>query len=124
MVDLASVIRPGDAIIWGQACAEPQTLLEALVAQRAALGGVGCFLGASYSGLLKPEHADHLRLSSYGGIGSNRALADAGVLEIAPLPYSQLGPLIRSGAIRADVVMVQVSPPDSRGRHSLGLAAD
>ena len=36
MVDLSSVVRPGDGIIWGQACAEPQTLVEALVAQRAA----------------------------------------------------------------------------------------
>ena len=27
MVDLASVVRPGDGIICGQACAEPQTLL-------------------------------------------------------------------------------------------------
>jgi acyl-CoA hydrolase len=124
MVDLRSVIRPGDAIIWGQACAEPQTLVEALVSQRAALGGVGCFLGSSYSGIVKPGHADHLRLSSYCGIGTNRALIDAGVLDVLPVPYSQLGPLIRSGSIRADVVMIQVSPPNQRGEYSLGLAAD
>jgi acyl-CoA hydrolase len=124
MVDLASVIRPGDSILWGQACAEPQTLVEALVSQRAKFGAVGCFLGSSYSGIVKPEHADHLNLSSYCGIGTNRALADAGVLDIMPVPYSQLAPLIRSGAIGADVVMVQVSPPNARGEHSLGLAAD
>jgi acyl-CoA hydrolase len=124
MVDLTSVIRPGDAIVWGQACAEPQTLVEALVSQRASLGGVGCFLGSSYSGIVKPEHADHLKLSSYCGIGTNRALAEAGVLDILPVPYSQLGPLIRDRAIRADVVMVQVSPPNKRGEYSLGLAAD
>jgi acyl-CoA hydrolase len=117
-------VRPDDSIIWGQACAEPQTLVEAVVSQRASLGAVGCFLGSSYSGIVKPEHADHLRLSSYGGIGTNRALADAGVLDILPVPYSQLAPLIRNGAIRADVVMVQVSPPNARGEYSLGLAAD
>lgn len=124
MVDLGSVIRRGDAVIWGQACAEPQTLLEALVAQRSSLGEVGCFLGSSYSGIVRPGHADHLRLSSYCGTGSNRALADAGVLEILPLPYSQLGPLIREGRIRCDVLMLQVSPPNARGEYSLGLAAD
>ena len=123
-MDLASVIRPGDAIIWGQACAEPQTLVECLVAQRAELGAVGCFLGSSYSGIVKPEHADHLRLSSYCGIGTNRALADAGALEMLPVPYSQLGPLIRDGRIRCDVLMLQVSPPNARGEYSLGLAAD
>ena len=88
------------------------------------LGGVGAFLGSSYSGIVRPEHADHLRLSSYCGIGTNRALADAGVLDILPAPYSQLGPLIRSGKIRCDVVMVQVSPPNARGEYSLGLAVD
>jgi acyl-CoA hydrolase len=124
MVDLTSVIRPADAIIWGQACAEPQTLVEALVSQRARLGGVGCFLGSSYSGILKPEHADHLRLSSYCGTGTNRALADAGVLEILPVPYSQLGPLIRSKKIGCNVVMLQVSPPNARGEYSLGLGVE
>ena len=53
MVDLRSVIRPGDGILWGQACAEPQTLVEALVSQRQDLGGVGCFLGSSYSGIVQ-----------------------------------------------------------------------
>ena len=124
MVDLGSVIRPGDGIIWGQACAEPQTLVEALVSQRAQLDAVGCFLGSSYSGIVRPAHADHLRLSSYCGIGANRALADAGALEILPAPYSQLGSLIRDGRIKCDVLLLQVSPPNARGEYSLGLAAD
>jgi acetyl-CoA hydrolase len=123
-VDLSSVIRTGDGLVWGQACAEPQTLVEALIAQRAALSGCRAFLGSSYSGLLRPEHADHLRLSSYCGTGSNRALADAGVLEILPAPYSQLGALIRSGRINCDVVMLQVSPPNVRGEYSLGLGVE
>jgi acyl-CoA hydrolase len=123
-MDLASVIRPGDAIAWGQACAEPRSLVEMLVSQRARLGGVGCFLGSSYSGIVRPEHADHLRLSSYCGTGSNRALADAGQLEILPVPYSQLGSLIRARAIRVDIVMIQVSPPNARGEYSLSLGVE
>ena len=72
MTDLASAIRPGDGIILGQACAEPQTILEGLVAQRSAFAGCRIFLGASYSGIARPEHADFLRFASYGGIGQNR----------------------------------------------------
>jgi acetyl-CoA hydrolase len=124
MVHLGGAIRPGDGIVWGQACAEPQTLVEAVLAQRAAFSGASVFMGSSYSGLVQPEHADHLRLTSYCGTGSNRALADAGVLEIHPTPYSQLGALIRDGKIRADVVLVQVSPPNPRGEYSLGLAVE
>jgi len=123
-VDLSSVIRAGDGLVWGQACAEPQTLVEALVAQRRALSGCRVFLGSSYSGLVRPEHADHLRLSSYCGTGTNRALAQAGVLELLPSPYSQLGALLRNGGIPCDVAMVQVSPPNARGEYSLGLAVE
>src|SRR5258707_7867304 len=124
MIDLSSVIRPGDGIVIGQACAEPQTLTEALVAQRSTLPGCRVFLGVNYSGTVQPAHADHLRLSSYCGIGHNRALSDAGVLDILRVPYSRLGAMIRAGDIRADVVFVQVSPPNPRGEYSLGLAAD
>jgi acetyl-CoA hydrolase len=124
MVDLASLIRPGDGILWGQACAEPQTLVEAVVAQRASFSGARVFLGSSYSGILKPGHADHLRLTSYCGTGTNRALADAGVLDILPAPYSQLGALIRSRKIASDIVLLQVSPPNSRGEYSLGLGVE
>jgi len=124
MVDLASLIRPGDGIVWGQACAEPLTLVEALVGQREAFSGARVFMGSSYSGIVQPAHADHLRLTSYCGTGTNRALADASVLEILPAPYSQLGSLIRQRLIPADVVLVQVSAPNAQGEYSLGLGVE
>src|SRR5688572_940595 len=124
MVELQRIIRPGDGVLWGQACAEPQALVHAFTDQRAAFPGARVFMGSSYSGLVKPEHADHLRLSSYCGTGSNRALTDAGVLDIYPAPYSQLGALIRGGRIPCDVVLLQVSPPNARGEYSLGLAVE
>lgn len=124
MADLARFIRPGDGVVIGQACAEPQTLTEALTAQRAAFSSARVFLGVNYAGIVKPEHADHLRLSSYCGAGRNRALADAGLLDIHPHPYSRLGFLLRSKAIPSDVVLVQVSPPNARGEYSMGLAVD
>jgi acetyl-CoA hydrolase len=123
-LDLTQVLRPGDGLIWGQGCAEPQTLVARLLEQRAALSGCGAFLGVNYSGLVRPEHADHLRLAAYCGAGHNRALADAGVLAIHPHPYSRFADLIRARRIRCDVVFVQLSPPNARGEYSLGLAAE
>jgi acyl-CoA hydrolase len=123
-MQLSQWIRPGDGVIFGQACAEPQTLVEALVAQRAAYAGATLFMGVNWSGTVKPEHADHLRLTAYCGSGHNRKLADAGVLDIHPHPYSQLASLIRQKKIRADVVLVQVSPPNAKGEYSLGLSAE
>jgi acyl-CoA hydrolase len=124
VADLAALIRPGDGVLWGQACAEPQALVSSLVANRAAYPGTRVFMGVSYSGLVRPEHADQLRLTAYCGTGSNRALADAGVLEILPAPYSRLGSLIRDGGIPCDVLLLQVSPPNARGEYSLGLAVE
>jgi len=46
------------------------------------------------------------------------------VLDIHPHPYSRFAELIRSRRIPCDVVFVQVSPPNSRGEYSLGLAAE
>jgi len=123
-MQLAQWIRPGDGVLFGQACAEPQTLVEVLVAQRAAYSGATLFMGVNWSGTVRPEHADHLRLTAYCGSGHNRKLADAGVLDIHPHPYSQLASLIRQRKIKADVVLVQVSPPNAGGEHSLGLSAE
>lgn len=123
-MQLAQWIRPSDGVIFGQACAEPQTLVEALVAQRADCSGATLFMGVNWSGTVKPEHADHLRMTAYCGSGHNRKLADAGVLDIHAHPYSQLAGLIRRGKIKADVVLVQVSPPNAKGEYSLGLSAE
>ena len=123
-MELERWIRPGDGVVFGQACAEAQTLVEALVERRAAYAGATLFMGVNWSGTVRPEHADHLRLSAYCGAGHNRKLADAGVLDIHPHPYSQLASLIRRERIRADIVLLQVSPPNSRGEYSMGLSAE
>lgn len=124
MVDLRPYIRPGDSLIWGQGASEPRTLTEAVVAQRAALGPLRVFLGASYSETLKPDHADHIRFSAIGGIGTNGALSRARTLDVVPCHVSAIPSLIREGRIPVDAVLVQVSPVGPTGCHSLGLAAD
>jgi acyl-CoA hydrolase len=123
-IDLRRFVQPGDHIVWGQGTGEPQTLTEALVDQRAELGGVSVFLGSTFSSTLKAEHADHLRLVGIGGIGRNADLVRAGVLDVLPCHISAVPRLLEERLLRADVVFVQVSPVRSDGYHSLGLVAD
>jgi acyl-CoA hydrolase len=123
-IDLARWIRPGDGVLWGQANAEPLTLIRALAEQHARLAGCKVFLGIHQSGLLTPEHAGALRFAAYCGSAANRRLADAGVLDPLPAPYSSFPALIRAGALKVDVLLLQVSPADAQGRHSLGLACE
>ena len=124
-LDLARYIRPGDGIVCSQGTAEPLSLTEALVAQRAEFTGARVFCGpASFSRTFQPEHADHLRFSALGGIGTLRRLAAAGALQILPCHSSAVEILIDDGTIPSDVVLVQVSPPNERGEHSFGLVND
>jgi acetyl-CoA hydrolase len=123
-IDLTSFIRPDDTILWGQGSGEPQTLVEALVEQRAELGGVTAFIGATFSDTLQPEHADHLRFVGIGGIGGNARLTRAGVLDVLPCHISATPRLIHSGRIPCDVVFLHLSPAGEDGRHSLGLIGD
>lgn len=123
-LDLAQYIRSDDGVLFGQGCGEPVGLTEKLVQQRAAYSGATIFCGASFSDTFRPEHADHLRFRSFGGIGALRKLSASGKLEVVPCHFSAIEEMIRRRQIRADVVMLQVSPADARGEHSLGLVND
>jgi len=123
-LDLARYLRPGDRIVFGQACGEPTTLVEALIAQGAAIGGLGAFIATSFSGLFTPETAASFRLSSMGAIGALRSMTKANALDVIPVHVSQVGPLITAGIMPCDVAMIQVSPADADGNHSCGLISD
>ncbi|MBO9353962.1 acetyl-CoA hydrolase [Bordetella petrii] len=125
-LELAKHIRPGDTLVFGQADANPRTLLRALVEQRRQIGKVRLFLGIGQGldDLLRPEYADDFTYLSYCGGGSNRALAKAGVLDIVVENYSLLPSLLSRGPLKIDVALLQVSPPDEQGRYSLGMARE
>lgn len=123
-LDLTRWLLPTDTVLWGQSSAEPRALTETLVAQRESLSGVRCFLGQQDSGTIRPENADHLRFVGYSAGGDNRALVEAGVFDVFPGPYSMLPALFASRRLSIDVVFVQLSPPDEKGRHSLGLGEE
>ncbi|MDE8651548.1 acetyl-CoA hydrolase/transferase family protein [Novosphingobium album (ex Liu et al. 2023)] len=123
-LDLGGFLRAGDRVVFGQACGEPTTLVEALIAQGAGIGGLGAFIATSFSGLFTPETASAFRLSSMGAIGALRAMTREQALDVIPVHVSQVGPLIATGVIGCEVAMIQVSPADAQGNHSCGLISD
>jgi acyl-CoA hydrolase len=123
-IDLRQLLQPGDHIVLGQACGEPTTLVEALIAQGADIPGLKAFIATSFSGLFTPESAASFRLSSMGAIGALRSMTKAHALDVIPVHVSQVGPLITAGVIPCDVAMIQVSPADADGNHSCGLISD
>jgi acyl-CoA hydrolase len=123
-LDLARYVKPGATVAWGQGCAEPLTLTEALASQRAQLGGVRCFTGVSSSPALHPAHGDHLSFASYTAAGANRALSRAGLLDIVPSHYSELPRILADGPFRVDVLFLALPPAGTDGTFGLGLGAD
>ena len=123
-LDLRQFLKPGNHIVFGQACGEPTTLVEVLIAQGAQIPGLSAFIATSFSGLFTPESASAFRLSSMGAIGVLRSMAKANALDVIPVHVSQVGPLVAAGVIPCDVAMIQVSPADADGNHSCGLISD
>lgn len=123
-IDLANLLRPGDTIAWGQASAEPRALTSLALSKDLGIRGLRCLVGFSLIDNLAPEDVDHLTFLSYCGTGANAQLHADGLLSILPIPYSQLEAAIEHGPARVDVLLLQVPPPDSNGRFSLGLAVE
>ena len=123
-LDLGQFLRPGDHIVMGQACGEPTTLVDALVAQGAAIGNLSAFIATSFSGLFNADSANSFSLSSMGAIGALRALTKIHKLTVIPCHVSQVAPMIEAGVMPCDVAFIQVSPADENGNHSLGLISD
>ncbi|MFZ1742572.1 MAG: acetyl-CoA hydrolase, partial [Pontixanthobacter sp.] len=123
-LDLSALLKPGDAIVMGQACGEPTTLVEALIAQGRGIEGLKLFIATSFSGQFNADCSDSFELSSMGAIGALRTMTKIGKLQVIPVHVSQIAPLITSGIIPCDVAMVQLSPADEQGEHSCGLVGD
>ncbi len=123
-LDLSQFLRSGDRIVWGQASGEPTTLVEALIAQSAGIGGLSAFAATSFSGLVTEDAARRFSMNSMGAMGALRKLASAGLLGIVPCHFGQIGALIAEGTLPCDVAFVQVSAADENGNHSYGLTGD
>lgn len=119
-------VRSGQHVLIGSGCAEPEMLVKALVARAEELHdveilhlmtmGTAPYADAAFQG--------SFRHNAFF-IGPNvRAAVGAGAADYTPVFLHEIPGLIRSGRIPIDVALVQVSPPDSAGRLSLGISVD
>ncbi len=115
-------IETGSSVFLGSACGEPQTLVEALVADHERLSDVKIITGlqGSPAAYADPAYADAFRLRTFMVTATVSDAVQAGQVEYLPCSLSRIGGLFADGTIPLDVAMVQVSPPDSHGFCSLG----
>lgn len=124
MIDLAPYIKPGDGVWWGQAGAEPEPLVNALLDQADALGPVRAFTGMTWNERLAGDLPGSMTMVSYGGLGLLRRLSRRGALNVVPCHYSALPGLFARGLLPGDIGLVQVSAPDADGTVSLGIGVE
>lgn len=122
--DIARWLRPGDAVVLGEAASEPQLLASALRAAQPAVGPLTLFLGVTLADGFGPDAHPDLRFASFGAMGRNAALSRAGRLDVVASHYSQLPSLFDAGLLRADVVLVQLSRAEGQSGYSLGPTHD
>src|ERR1017187_3389921 len=120
------LVRSGDRVYIHPGCAEPETLVRALVKRAPALNNVEIvhMMTLGYADYVNPEYRDSFRHNSLF-IGSNvRNAVDSGRADYTPIFLSEIENLFLSGEMPIDVVFVQVSPPDHQGYMSLGVSVD
>jgi acyl-CoA hydrolase/RimJ/RimL family protein N-acetyltransferase len=126
--EAVAVVRPGDRVFVGSACATPRTLVDAL--QHA--GQPGVVLVHFLTDRVSTGEAPHTKLRHrvfYVGrdvraLHDVPALRESGLVEYVPISLGDVPQLFTGGQIPLDVAMVQVAPPDPDGTCSLGISVD
>jgi acyl-CoA hydrolase len=123
-LDFSPHVRAGDVVTWPQGTGEPLGLTRRLVEQRHALPPLELFVGMMTSQTIRPEHADRFRFRALNGAGNTRQLTAANLADIVPAYVSAVPGLVRSGAIRVDVLLLRVKPHRRPGYYTVGVMAD
>jgi 4-hydroxybutyrate CoA-transferase len=119
-------VQSGMRVYIQPGCAEPETLVEALLkcapfvhdVEVVHLLTLGC---ADY---VAPEMAGHFRHNAFFIGGNVRAAVNDGRADYTPIYLSEVENLFESGAMPLDVALIQVSPPDAHGFCSFGVGVD
>jgi acyl-CoA hydrolase len=107
-------------------CAEPETLVEALMRRGPAVRDVEIvhMMTMGTAPYVAPEMEGHFRHNAIF-IGPNvREAINEGRADYTPIYLSEIEELFESGAMPVDVALIEVSPPDSHGYCSFGVGVD
>ncbi len=119
-------VESGSRVYIHPGCAEPETLVEALIERAPAVRNVEIvhLLTLGRADYIAPEMAGHFRHNAMF-IGANvREAVNDGRADYTPIYLSEIEGLFESGQMPLDVALIQVSPPDDHGFCSFGVGVD
>ena len=123
---LAGLIHPGSCVYVESGCGEPQHLAKHLVFDNAALLDVQVYTSVPLRTYpdLGGDCGSRFRLQSFFISPGMSSAFTEGNADHLPLSTTGMYKLFSEGYIRINVALIQLSPPDGRGRMSLGVSVD
>jgi acyl-CoA hydrolase/L-amino acid N-acyltransferase YncA len=125
--EAAALVRHGERVFVGTACATPRTLVKALESLEYRQGDVELVHFLTDGALPHDQHGhctSHYRHRSFFIGNDVRAAVRQGLAEYVPLSAARLPQLMANGRVKVDVALIQVTPPDEFGYVSLGVSVD
>ncbi len=125
--EAVSVIKSNDRIYIHSGCAYPKALVDAMALRKdeitnAEICHIMVFGDVPY---MKPEMEKSFRHNGFFLGGNTRKQVNEGRADFMPIFLSEIPGLIRHDTKhKVNVVLIQVSPPDSHGFCSLGVSVD
>ena len=119
-------IRPGQRVFVGTGCAQPQELVQALVARSSSLVDVEIvhLLTLGDAPYAEKELERHFTVNSFFISKNVRGIIQEGSGGYTPIFLSDIPRLFNSGRLPLDAALIQVTPPDEQGMCSLGISVD
>ncbi|MEI6972071.1 MAG: GNAT family N-acetyltransferase [bacterium] len=124
--EAVSKIRPGNRVFIGTGCAQPRELVHALAARGRDLADTEIvhLLTIGDAPYATSELADCFRVNSFFIAENVRPMIQQGLGDYTPVFLSEIPHLFSAGHLPLDAALIQVTPPDERGRCSLGVSVD
>lgn len=119
-------VQSGMRVYIQPGCAEPETLVEALIRRAPFVQDVEIvhMMTMGRADYVAPEMAGHFRHNAVFIGGNVREAINEGRADYTPVYLSEIEELFESGAMPLDVALIEVSPPDAHGFCSFGVGVD
>jgi 4-hydroxybutyrate CoA-transferase len=124
--DIVDIIGPKAKIGLGNACAEPQTLIEALIANRERFEAIEVYGFINYwtDQFVQYNMGEKFKLKVFMVDRFSVDGVKKGYTEYIPCRYSGIPVLFLKGHIPLDVALISITPPNAKGYCSLGVSSD
>jgi acyl-CoA hydrolase/RimJ/RimL family protein N-acetyltransferase len=120
------LIKSGDHIFIGSACAQPQHLVSALVEHSAHIydAHIVHLLTIGAAPYTEEKFREKFKMNSFFIADNVRDSLSKGIGDYTPIFLSEIPAEFEKGRIPLDVALISVTPPDVNGLCSLGVSVD